>query len=134
MKVLKPIFCSKALIGIHFTRPYLALLLDTTTTYETLLTAFPIVYNNLADNVSEKLIQADDKRFKLILPKKCLHECVSRCASEYKKEILQLLKIIPPHLAARFTEERGALFSFGPKAHENTGNLLKISSVTDEEK
>ena len=142
MKVLKPIFCSKALIGIHFTRPYLALLLDTTTTYETLLTAFPIVYDNLADNVSEKLIQTDekvvnftdDKRFKSTLPKKCLHECVSRCASEYKKEILQLLKIIPPHLAACFTEERDALFGFGPKAHENTGILLKISSVTDEEK
>ena len=33
MELLKPIFCSTVLIGIHFTTPYLALL-DTTTTYE----------------------------------------------------------------------------------------------------
>ena len=80
MKVLKPIFCSTALIGIHFTRPYVALLFDTTTTYKTLLTAFPIVYDNLADNVSEKLLQTDekvvnfidDKRFKSTLPKEYL--------------------------------------------------------------
>ena len=52
--MLKPIFCLTALIGIHFTRPYFAFSLDTTTTYKTLLTAFPIVYDNLADNVSEK--------------------------------------------------------------------------------
>ena len=93
MEVLKPIFCSTTLIGIQLTRPYLALLLDTTTTYETLLTAFPTVYDNLADNVSEKLLQTDekivnfidDKWFKSTLPKECLHECVSSCASEYKK-------------------------------------------------
>ena len=124
-EVLKPTFCSIALIGIHFTRPYLALLLDTTTTYERLLTVFPIVYKNLADNVSEKLLQTDekvvnfidDKRFKSTLPKECL---------------LQLLKIVLLHLAAGFGEERSALFGFGPKAH--TGTLLKISSVTDEAK
>ena len=61
MEVPKPIFCSTALIGIHFTRLYLALLLDTTTIHETLLIAFPIVYNNLADNVPEKLLQTDEK-------------------------------------------------------------------------
>ena len=136
MDVLKPIFCSTALIGIQFTKPYLALLLDTTTTYETLLTAFPTVYDNLADNVSEKLLQTviDDKRFKSTFPKECLRECVSSCASEYKKEVFQLLEIILPHLATGFSEQRGALFNFGPKANENTGTLLKIFSVTDEAK
>ena len=54
MEVLKPIFCSIALIGIHFRRPYLALLLDGAITYETLLTAFPIVYNNLAETICLK--------------------------------------------------------------------------------
>ena len=77
MEVPKPIFCSTALIGIHFTRLYLAILLDTTTIYETLLIALPIVYNNLADNFPEKLLQTDekvvnfidDKRFKSTLTK-----------------------------------------------------------------
>ena len=119
MEVLKLIFCSTALIGIHFLRPYLALSLDTTTTYETLLTAFPIIFNNLVDNVSEKLLKTDekvvnftdDKRFrstvqvfKPTLPKECLRECASSCTSEYKKELIQLFKIILPHLAAGFSE------------------------------
>ena len=37
-------------------------------------------------------------------------------------------------MAAGFSEQQGALFGFGPKAHENTGTLLKISSATDEAK
>ena len=94
--MLKPIFISTALIGIHLTRPYLALLLDTTTAYKTLLTVFPIFYDNLAENVSEKLFQTDekvvnfidDKCVKSTLPKECLRECVSSCAFEYKKEVL----------------------------------------------
>ena len=96
----------------------------------------------MADIVPEKLLQTnekvvnfiDDKRFKSTLTKECLGECVSSCTSEYKKEVLQLLKIILPHMAAGFSEQQGALFGFGPKAHENTGTLLKISSVTDEAK
>ena len=99
MEVLKLIFCS--------------------TTYETLLTAFPIIFNNLVDNVSEKLLQTDEKVvnfaddkwfrstvqvFKSTLPKECLRECASSCTSEYKKELIQLFKIILPHLAAGFSE------------------------------
>ena len=94
----------------------------------------------MADIVPEKLLQTDekvvnfidDKRFKSTLPKECLRECLSSCASEYKKEVLQLLKIVLPHLSAGFSEKRSVLFGFGPKAH--TGTLLKISSVTDEAK
>ena len=37
-------------------------------------------------------------------------------------------------MAAGFSEQQGAIFGFGPKANENTGTLLKISSVTDEAK
>ena len=79
----------------------------------------------MADNVSEKLLQTNekvvnfihDKRFKSTLPRECLSKCVISCASEYKKEVLQLLDIILPHLATGFSEQRGALFGFGPKAH-----------------
>lgn len=91
--MLKLIFCSVVLIRIHFKRPCITLLLDTTTNFETLITAFPIVYNNMANTVSEKLLHTDervenfvdDKRFNSTLTKECLHESVSSCASEYKK-------------------------------------------------
>lgn len=142
MEVLKPIFCSAALIGIHFTRPYLAVLLDTEIPYDTLLTAFPLIYEELSKPISEQLLQVDqrvssfvdDKKFKSTLPKGCLSESVSNCASQYKKEVLKFLEFILPRLAEGFSEQRGAIFGFGPKAQDDTGTLLKISSVTDEVK
>ena len=30
-----------------------------------------------------------------------------------------------------FSQQRGAIFGFGPKSHESTGTLLKISDVSD---
>lgn len=49
----------------------------------------------------------------------------------YKKEIVQLLEITLPRLAEGFNEERGALFGFGLIAEDDTGSLLKISSVDE---
>lgn len=88
LEMLKPIFCSAVLIGIHFTRPYLAHLLDTPIIYETLLNAFPILYNNYTNPVSENLLRTDervvndidDKRCKSILSQECFHESASSCA------------------------------------------------------
>ena len=142
MELLKPIFCSAALIGIHFTTPYLSLLLDTTTKYDTLISAFPTIYNDLSKPISDELLQTekrvvnfvDDKRFKSSLPKECLRECVKNSALQYKKEVINLMEIILPRLAEGFSEQRGAIFGFGPHAEEDTGTLLKISSITDETK
>ena len=96
----------------------------------------------MVGNVFEKLLETDekvvnvidDKWLKSTLPKECLRECVSSCASEYKKEVLQLLKVILPHLATGFSAQQGALFSFGARVPENTGTIIRISSVTDEAK
>ena len=84
MEILKPIFCSAALIGIHYTRPYLSLLLDTETTYDTFKIAmFPCVYNDFLLVDKTKLLQADEKvisfvtnkRFEDSLPKKFARVC-----------------------------------------------------------
>ena len=41
IKILKPIFVAIALLGLHITWPFHALLVDENTVYSTLLTAFP---------------------------------------------------------------------------------------------
>ena len=95
MELLKPIFCATALIGIHFTSPYLSLLLDTKTTYETLITSFPIIYQDLSNVNTELMLQTeqrvinfiDDEKFKRSLPNNSLRESVSQCAIQYKKEV-----------------------------------------------
>jgi hypothetical protein len=89
--------------------------------------------------VSEKLLHTeervatfiDDQRFRSALPKECLRDSLSDCASQYEKEVLQLLQITLPRLAEGFSQQRRALFGFGPKANEETGTLLKVSSVVD---
>ena len=136
MEVLKPFFCAAALIGIHYTRPYLALLLNTDTKYDTLIETFPIIYEDFMSTDIDRLLQADtkvvnfvnEKKFQSSLPKECLRVSVNNCANQYDKEIKNLLGIIPPRLAVGFSEQRGAIFGFGPKADDDTGTLLKINS------
>ena len=142
MEILKPIFCAAALVGIHFTRPYLSLLLDTETTYNTLLEKFPMVYNDFLHSNRDNLLQADEKvvnfvsleKFEKSLPKKCLRDSVNSCAAAYTKEVKKLLIIILQRLANGFSEQRGALFGFGPKANEDTKTLLKVSTVKGQKK
>ena len=45
--VLRPIFCATAVLGHHIMRPFQRLLVDVDTTYETLFTAFPKLYEEL---------------------------------------------------------------------------------------
>ena len=86
MELLKPIFGAVALIGIHFTKPYLVLLLDKNTTYERLIQAFPILYEDLNNAKLEDMMQANhkvvdfvnNKKFERSLPKECLCESVGK--------------------------------------------------------
>ena len=47
MEVLKPIFCATSLIGIHIAGPNQYLLINVDTSYDTLLQAFPTLYQEL---------------------------------------------------------------------------------------
>ncbi len=101
MEILKPILCASSLLGIHFTRPFLSLLLDTKTNYETLMTAFPIFYKDLNEADVESMLQTstrvadfiDNERFTMSLPKPCLLESINTCASQYKEEVSCILRI-----------------------------------------
>lgn len=64
-EVLKPIYCATALLGIHILRPFLRLLIDTDTTYETLLTAFPKLNSEL-EEVDPNLLFDSQQVFKFL--------------------------------------------------------------------
>ena len=59
MELLKPIFCAIALIRIHFKSPFLSLILDTRTTYETLITTFLIIYQDLSKVDIEQMLKTE---------------------------------------------------------------------------
>ena len=93
MELLKPINSTVSLVGIHFTRPFLSLLLDTDTTYDTLLETFPVLYNDKTTIDVEQLLQAKQKvcnfvykkRFLDSLPKACLLENLEGCTHTKSK-------------------------------------------------
>ena len=59
MDVLKSIICATSHCGMHTTKLFLSLFLDTRTTYSTLLSAFPILYENLTKIPTEHFVQTD---------------------------------------------------------------------------
>ena len=59
MELLKPLFCATALIEIQFTSPLLSLILDTRTMYETLITTFPIIYQDLSNVDIEQMLKTE---------------------------------------------------------------------------
>ena len=52
-----PIFCATALIGIRFAILFLSLILDTRTTYETLIGVSPVIYQDLSNVDMEQMLQ-----------------------------------------------------------------------------
>ena len=74
------------------------------------------------------------EQFSKILTVKCLFAAIDDCITEYHDEIKELLGLMLPRLAHGFSEQRGAIFGFGPKKGEDTGTLLKVTAVTDKEK
>lgn len=80
MELLKPIFCATALTRIHFTSPFLSLILDTRPTYETLITTFLIIYQDLSNIDIEQMLKTlqrvvnfvNDEKFNKTLPNSSL--------------------------------------------------------------
>ena len=45
-------------------------------------------------------------------------------------QVTQLLHIILPHLAEGFSDQRGAIFGFGPNAEEDSGTIMKKERIS----
>ena len=80
MEGLKTIFCATSLIGIHITGPYQYLLTNVDTSYDTLLLAFPTLYQELNNIKGASMLNTERKSFnfleKSILKKSPSKECV----------------------------------------------------------
>ena len=58
-EVLKPLYAAAALLGIHITRPFHHLLIDVDTNYNTLLSTFPKLYDELTGTDPELMITSE---------------------------------------------------------------------------
>ena len=138
---MKPIFCAVALVGIHITKPFQALLIDTETNYSTLGVAFPKLYEELKTVDTLDLCSTScqafrfvpSETFELCTPPKDVCEAIEECSKMYRDEITALMKIIISKIADGFDVQRGAIFGFGTHAEDDTGSLVKVSDATEEE-
>ena len=142
MPVLKPIFCAAALIGIHITKPFQALIIDCETKFSTLVAAFPKLYDELTTvdpanmcNTREQVFHFVSKEmFTSGLPDNEVCSIINECAEEHKDDIAQLMRMMISKIADGFDLQRGAVFGFGTHANDDTGTLFKVATATDEEK
>ena len=138
MEILRPILATIALLGVHITRPFQALLLDKDTNYSSLLKAFKELHENLG--LSPELFLCtyrvatfvEKEMFESSLPKTCLLESLREAISSYKDEILILMRLALKMFAEGFAHQKGAIFGFGPTEKNDCGTVLKISTLDSE--
>lgn len=140
MEILKPIFASATVLAIHVSWPYQTLLLQEQTVYSTLLIAFSALYNDLTTVKASELLEltkvftfVTDDVFKKSLPEESLLETLQKTIVAYRSEIETMVDILLKKFADGISTQRGAIFGFGPNADVDTGPLLKIFTVSEEE-
>ena len=139
---MKPIFASIALLGVHITRPFHALLMDEKTVYSTLLTAFPKLYdemtsvspNTVLTTSNQVFLFVSNEMFKDSLPKPILLEVLETYIHSYSEEIIVLIRILLKMFADGFGHQKGAIFGFGKSAAEDTHkNVAKICTMSPDD-
>ena len=136
--VLKPIYCATALLGIHIMRPFQRLLVDVGTTYTTLLTAFPLLHQEMSITDPSLLLTPEqvfkflpNEMFKETLPKHHLLMNILECSREYEDQVVTIIGICLHKFQVGFQKQKGAIFGFGTSKDDATGTVLKISTLED---
>ena len=121
------------------TAPMLALLLNKETTHSKLKTIFHNLYEDLTTVHPSEFLQTKKPATKFTSPElflKCLPKdhmvaSIDACIVEHSAQIEQLIKLFLKKLAEGISDQKGAIFGFGPNAEKDTGSLLKISQISD---
>ena len=127
-----------ALIGIHITKPFQALLIDYDTKYSTLAVAFPKLYEELTTVNAADLCTTSTQAYTFIskeifltcAPDKAVLDSIDECTKSYGNQIVPLMKLMISKIADFFDVQRGAIFGFGTHADDDTGPLLKVADAT----
>ena len=91
-----------------------------------------------ASTLAANFLDSNDPASKQLLlqscfPKDCIKDSIDTCILQYRDYIEQLISLFIKNFAEGFSQQKGAIFGFGPDAEKDTGDLLKISAVTETE-
>ena len=141
MEILKPILCSASLMGIHVTKPLMNIIQHNDTTHSKLMKIFQDLYGDLVNTPASNYLQtkkcagtfANQDLFEKCLPKDCIKESIDECITQYRQYIEQLVDMFIKNFSEGLSQQKGAIFGFGPDAEKGTVNLLKIATVSESE-
>ena len=109
------------ILGTHLVEPYLSLTSSTTTTWDKLRSAFPILYQDLTTVKPALLLDLTKPAFKFVSEERftrCLYSSdllqpTVLIIEQFRTEIISVLNILLPKLAKGWTRQRGQIFGFG---------------------
>ena len=127
------------IVGIHIVEPFLSLTTSTKADYSKLQESFPKVITDLCtvkpelllDLTSPALSFVSKERFQACLYTDELLEPTKAVIENNRTEVVKVLNILLPQLAAGWSKQRGAVFGFGPDADKECSTKV---SDQDQEK
>ena len=133
LEYLRVLTAVTVIIGVHLVEPYLSLTTSSSTTWETLVEAFPTLYTDLTTTKAKLLLDLTSPAFKFISEdkfKQCLYPAhilqpTVEIIETYREDVLLSLRILLPMLAEGWKLQRGDMFDFGESSGESS---MKINN------
>ena len=129
------------IVGVHLVEPYLDLTSSSATTWQTLVDAFPSLYNNLCTTKPELMLDLTSPAFSFVSKERFEH-CLYPSAllqptieviEQYRSEACRCLELLLPMLAKGWKQQRGDLFDFGGENNSKENeNPMRIKNLDQE--
>lgn len=131
---LKVMYCSGALIGLHLIEPFLSLTMSSATRYSKLIPAFKELHHDLTHADPAMLLNLDEPAFQFVSKERFLQTRYDDdiCAELaivielYQVQLIKLLQMTLPSLAAGFEKQKGDIFGFGDYNEECSHSLSSM--------
>ena len=120
------------LVGIHLPEPFRCLTSSSTTHNDKLMVAFPALYDDLTTTPMDRLLDLTKPAFSFVSQKRweqCLYSKellapVTKIVEANKCEVVKVLQVLLPRLAAGWERQRGDQFQFGPNVDPEAPNRI----------
>ena len=114
MPILKPIYTAVALVGIHITKPFQALLIDPETNNTTLSIAFPKLYDEPLTVKTDYLCTTSNQVFNFVqlkyfersIPTNDTCSDIEQSCQSSKQEVINMMRMIIFKIADGFDTQR----------------------------
>ena len=141
LEYLRVLAAVLVIVGVHLVEPYLHLTSSSATTWQTLVEAFPSLFNDLSSTKPELMLDLTTPAFSFVSKDRfqhCLYpsdllQPTIEVIEQYRSEVCHCLQLLLPMLAKGWKQQRGELFDFGGvNNNKENDNPMKIKNLDQE--